>query len=55
MPARPRESFRTAIAGMAQGMTMAFLGNSTEALTAAQQLGLFLQGSSKPDHDHHGQ
>lgn len=40
------ESFRTAIAGMAQGMTMAFLGNSTEALTAAQQLGLFLQGSS---------
>lgn len=40
------ESFRTAMAGMAQGMTMAFLGNSTEALTAAQQLGVFLQGSS---------
>ena len=43
---QPEESFRTAMAGMAQGMTLAFLGNSTEALTAAQQLGLFLQGAS---------
>jgi hypothetical protein len=43
---QPEEAFRTAMAGMAQGMTMAFLGNSTEALTAAQQLGLFLQGAS---------
>lgn len=43
---QPEEAFRTAMAGMAQGMTLAFLGNSTEALTAAQQLGLFLQGAS---------
>jgi len=40
------ESFRTAVAGMAQGMTLAFLGNTTEALTAAQQLGTFLSGAS---------
>lgn len=40
------ESFRTAVAGMAQGMTLAFLGNTTEALTAAQQLGTFLNGAS---------
>lgn len=40
------ESFRTAVAGMAQGMTLAFLGNTTEALTAAQQLGTFLGGAS---------
>jgi len=39
-------SFRTAVAGMAQGMTLAFLGNTTEALTAAQQLGTFLNGAS---------
>jgi len=39
-------SFRTAVAGMAQGMTLAFLGNTTEALTAAQQLGTFLSGAS---------
>lgn len=39
-------SFRTAVAGMAQGMTLAFLGNTTEALTAAQQLGTFLGGAS---------
>ena len=39
-------SFRTAVAGMAQGMTPAFLGNTTEALTAAQQLGTFLNGAS---------
>ncbi|MGV3490266.1 MAG: hypothetical protein ACO1OG_03005 [Devosia sp.] len=43
---QPEASFRTALAGMAQGMTLAFLGNSTEALTAAQQLGIFLQGAS---------
>jgi hypothetical protein len=43
---QPEESFRTAMAGMAQGMTLAFLGNTTEALTAAQQLGVFLQGAS---------
>lgn len=43
---QPEESFRTAMAGMAQGMTLAFLGNSTEALSAAQQLGVFLQGAS---------
>lgn len=43
---QPEEAFRTAVAGMAQGMTLAFLGNSTEALTAAQQLGTFLQGAS---------
>jgi len=43
---QPEESFRTAVAGMAQGMTLAFLGNTNEALTAAQQLGTFLQGSS---------
>ncbi|KQU97421.1 hypothetical protein [Devosia sp. Root105] len=39
-------AFRTAVAGMAQGMTLAFLGNTTEALTAAQQLGTFLSGAS---------
>lgn len=39
-------AFRTAVAGMAQGMTLAFLGNTTEALTAAQQLGTFLGGAS---------
>ncbi|WP_423067264.1 hypothetical protein [Devosia sp. CN2-171] len=43
---QPEEAFRTAVAGMAQGMTLAFLGNTTEALTAAQQLGTFLQGAS---------
>jgi len=43
---QPEAAFRTAMAGMAQGMTMAFLGNSDEALTAAQQLGIFLQGAS---------
>lgn len=43
---QPEPAFRTAIAGMAQGMTLAFLGNTTEALTAAQQLGTFLSGSS---------
>ena len=43
---QPEASFRTAVAGMAQGMTLAFLGNTTEALTAAQQLGTFLTGAS---------
>ncbi|MBN9316434.1 MAG: hypothetical protein J0I99_11885 [Devosia sp.] len=43
---QPEEAFRTAVAGMAQGLTLAFLGNTTEALTAAQQLGTFLQGAS---------
>lgn len=43
---QPEAQFRTAVAGMAQGMTLAFLGNTTEALTAAQQLGTFLSGAS---------
>ncbi|MDB5542273.1 MAG: hypothetical protein JWQ89_4000 [Devosia sp.] len=43
---QPEPAFRTAVAGMAQGMTLAFLGNTTEALTAAQQLGTFLTGAS---------
>lgn len=43
---QPEAAFRTAVAGMAQGMTLAFLGNTAEALTAAQQLGTFLSGAS---------
>lgn len=43
---QPEAAYRTALAGMAQGMTLAFLGNTTEALTAAQQLGTFLTGAS---------
>lgn len=44
---QPEASFRTAISGMAQGMTLAMLGNTDEALKAAQALGSFLAGSSE--------
>ncbi len=43
---QPEAAFRTAVAGMAQGLTLAFLGNTPEALMAAQQLGNFLLGAS---------
>lgn len=44
---QPEPSFRTAISGMAQGMTLAMLGNTDEALQAAQALGAFLGGASE--------
>ncbi len=42
---QPPEGFRTALAGMVQGMTLAFLGNSEESLRAAIGIGNFLGGS----------
>ncbi len=43
---QPESGFRVAISGMAQGFMLAGLGNSDEALAAAQALGKFLSGDA---------
>ena len=40
------EAFRTGLTGMAQGLALAYLGNSEEALKAALALGTFLGGTA---------
>ena len=47
---QPEAVFRTTMTGMAQGLTLAVLGNSEEALVAVQALGQFLAGA-EPDLD----
>ncbi|WP_417308166.1 hypothetical protein [Devosia sp.] len=49
---QPEAVFRTTMTGMAQGLTLAVLGNTEDALVAVQALGEFLAGA-EPDLDLH--
>ena len=44
---QPEGALRTQVSGLVQGMTLAILGNSDEALVAAQSLGKFLGGDAR--------
>lgn len=44
---QPEGALRTQVSGLVQGMTLAILGNSDEALVAAQSLGKFLGGQAR--------
>ncbi len=43
---QPLSTSRTALAGMAQGMTLAVLGNDTDSLAAVAEIGKFLAGQN---------
>ena len=44
---QPEGALRTQVSGLVQGMTLAILGNTDEALVAAQSLGKFLGGKAR--------
>ena len=44
---QPEGALRTQVSGLVQGMTLAVLGNTDEALVAAQSLGKFLGGKAR--------